>query len=260
MRSQLDVLRPRTRTRPSHYQPLPFHAIRLASLICSIIVGSIVCFFAYHLAHDGYKLPWTFFFLLAVSISTLVYLTATAFIHVFYGLSPRLNLGLNALILVLWTISLGLSSWNMSGTLGDKCDSKHWETGAGVMVCRLFKALFAFTVMGFVCGAAAVFLDFKVYRRNISRGMYGNMLGGGSAKLLQARGDVKMIEAFDKEPSGSVYEQFEPARSYEHVPAPAELYANAPYRSSSNMRAEEFGYSVPTEQTTYDAGSYSAKH
>ena len=198
--------------------------------------------------------------LLAVSIATLVSLTATAFVHAFYGLSPRVNLYFNTFLLLLWAISLGLSSWNMSGTLGDTCTTKNWKSDAGIMICRLFKTLFSFTVLGFVSAVAGVFLDFKVNRRNISRGMYGNMLGGNSAKLLQARGDVKMVEAFDTEPSGTVYEQFEPAKSYEHVPAPAALYANAPYRGGSNMRAEDFGYSTPAEQTAYDAGTYNERH
>lgn len=45
---------------PSHYPPLPFHFLRLAQLLSSIIVASILYFFIHHLATEHYTVPWTF--------------------------------------------------------------------------------------------------------------------------------------------------------------------------------------------------------
>lgn len=52
----------RTRTAPTGYEKvrLLFHAIRTAQLLSSIIVGSILIYFIWWLAHDHYSAPWTF--------------------------------------------------------------------------------------------------------------------------------------------------------------------------------------------------------
>jgi len=53
-----------TRTAPTGYEKvrLLFHGIRTMQLISSIIVGSIVFYFAWWLKHDKIKggIPWTF--------------------------------------------------------------------------------------------------------------------------------------------------------------------------------------------------------
>jgi len=36
----------------------------------------------------------------------------------------------------------------MSPTLANMCDVEHWTEEVGVMVCRIYKALFTFTLFG----------------------------------------------------------------------------------------------------------------
>ncbi|KAL9623625.1 MAG: hypothetical protein Q9160_002081 [Pyrenula sp. 1 TL-2023] len=144
----------------------------------------------------------------------------------------------------------------MRGTLAHACNLQTWKVQAGIMICEQYKALFAFTVLGFVCAAAALFLDFRVSRSHMSRGAYGQMGGKrGSARILAARGELKM-GGLGGPDHIVVEEDKEPARSYEHIPAPPELYSNAPFKSRSSVKAENFGYAAPVEQTTYDAGNY----
>lgn len=53
----------RSRTAPSGYKDvrLLFHSLRTAQLLSSTIVGGIMIYFIYHLHHDHYSTPWTFF-------------------------------------------------------------------------------------------------------------------------------------------------------------------------------------------------------
>jgi len=36
----------------------------------------------------------------------------------------------------------------MSGTLANVCDVAHWHEETGIMVCRIYKTLFTFTLVG----------------------------------------------------------------------------------------------------------------
>ena len=45
---------------PSPYPSLPFHGLRGAQVLSSMIVTSILGFFIYHLESETYYVPWTF--------------------------------------------------------------------------------------------------------------------------------------------------------------------------------------------------------
>jgi len=248
----------KTKTQPSHYPLLPFHLIRIASLLSSLVVSAIMIYFCYHLKHDGFKIPWTFLVLMAVSFLTLAMLALTSILHCCHVLSPRLSLFLNVPLLVLWALSFSLLGWNMSGTLGHVCNTSNWGTDAGIMICRIYKALFSFTVTGFVSALAAVWLDVKVRRTQVRRGVYNQM---GDPRL-SSRGDIKMgglgglvnhAAPIDGQTVG-----IEPYRNEGHEAAQQERFYNpeARWKNQKTMRAEDFGYAAPAEQTTYDAGSY----
>ena len=136
------------KTAPSQYPRIPFHLFRTFQLIASLIVAGIMAYFTYHLRHDNYDEPWTFIWLLSASLASIVALTVTIFLHCLLGLNPLLNIGINALLAVLWALSFGLLTWYMSDTLGDACDKEHWNEDVGVMVCREYKALWTFTLVG----------------------------------------------------------------------------------------------------------------
>ncbi|KAK3111975.1 hypothetical protein LTR53_012226 [Teratosphaeriaceae sp. CCFEE 6253] len=162
----------KAKTAPSHYPRLVFHGLRTFQLLASVIVGGIMSFFIWHLTHDHWSTPWTFLWLTAASLFSIASLLFTILLHCFIGLNPRLNIALNACLVLIWGISWSLLTYYMSGTLANVCDVAHWHEATGIMVCRIYKALFTFTLVGLVSTLAALGLDIYVRRQQTSRGIY----------------------------------------------------------------------------------------
>ncbi|KAL1966973.1 hypothetical protein VTN77DRAFT_3717 [Rasamsonia byssochlamydoides] len=163
------------RTLPSPYSPGAFHAVRALSFVATIIVAAIMIYFAYHLHQDGFKLPWTFVVIMATCFLTLLNLAFTGALFCCGSLSPMLSLVFNTAIFLLWIVSLGLLSWSMSGTLSTTCDTTHWGTDTGVMVCRVYKTLFSFVVVAFAAQFVALVVDSAARRHQRSMGDYNAM-------------------------------------------------------------------------------------
>jgi hypothetical protein len=85
---------------------------------------------------------------MAVALLTLLSLTTTIILHCFYGLNPTLNTILNSSLALLWAVGFSLLSWWSAGTLAHVCNTDNWEDDMGVLVCRMYKALFSFSLMG----------------------------------------------------------------------------------------------------------------
>ncbi|RMY98152.1 hypothetical protein D0860_08558 [Hortaea werneckii] len=160
------------KTAPSHYPRLPFHAIRCVQLLSSIVVGGIMCYFIWHLTHDHWATPWTFIWLTAASLFSIAALSFTILLHCCIGLNPRVNILVNGFLTLLWGLSWCLLTWYMSDTLRNMCDVQHWHEDIGVMVCRIYKALFTFTLFGLLSTIAAFALDIYVRRQQTRRGIY----------------------------------------------------------------------------------------
>ncbi|CAO2647702.1 Nn.00g086240.m01.CDS01 [Neocucurbitaria sp. VM-36] len=141
-------------------------------------------YFLRELAHDHYRLPWTFILLFAVSLLTMLALTATIVLHCLYGLSPILNTALNSTLALLWSVSFSLLSWWSFGTLKHICNVDNWENDMGISVCRLYKALFSFALFGLVSTLLALLLDVRVQRSTTKMGRFQQLqvLGGGNGK------------------------------------------------------------------------------
>lgn len=210
--------------KPTHYPRLPFHGIRGAQLLSSIVVASIMFYFLKELAHDHYKLPWTFILLFAVSLLTILALTTTIVLHCFYGLNPVLNTALNSSLALLWSVGFSLLSWWSSGTLTHVCNTDNWDDDLGIAVCRLYKTLFSFALLGLVSTLLALLLDVRVQRSATKRGRFQQlqMLGGVDGKTDE---DVHAHEA---------------------NPNPA-----ARKKHGQQKRGGE-GYALPEEQFAYD--------
>ena len=56
----------RDRVKPTAYPFLPFHLIRSAQLVSSLIVASIMTYFLRELHSNGYSMPWTFILVLPI--------------------------------------------------------------------------------------------------------------------------------------------------------------------------------------------------
>ncbi|KAL8650688.1 MAG: hypothetical protein Q9210_003681 [Variospora velana] len=222
---------------PSPYRPLPFHLLRLGQSISAIVVSSVVCFFVYYLLHEHYKLPWTFIFLLAAALSTIVSLLVTSALYFFRTLPPKYNLINNAALSVLWVLGLSFMTWNLGWTLGHRCLIDNWKTEAGITVCRLYKSCTAFTVTGLLTTLLALLLDVTTYRTSTQLGKYNQMQG------LDVKRSVPSISA--------------PIPQYDQLGSPraddtGDLGDQKPYRVQESIEVQHFGYSAPSEQTSYD--------
>ena len=78
----------KNRVKTTAYPFLPFHIIRCAQLLSSLVVASIMFYFLRELSHDGYRLPWTF---ILVRIPTTYSIAILTFVpaNVSFPLHPR---------------------------------------------------------------------------------------------------------------------------------------------------------------------------
>jgi hypothetical protein len=90
-------------------------------------------------------------------------------------LSPLFNMIVSVPIVLFWTVAMGLLIYNMYGTLGRACSAVNWANSDGISVCNSYKAFFAFVVIGWLCQAALLFVDFKAKRTESALGKYDKM-------------------------------------------------------------------------------------
>jgi hypothetical protein len=66
------------------------------------------------------------------------------------GLNPRFNLTVNTVLFALWAAGFGMLSWWASKTIFHTCDAENiiGSNETGRMVCRIYKALYAFALLG----------------------------------------------------------------------------------------------------------------
>ncbi|KAL1642181.1 hypothetical protein SLS61_009795 [Didymella pomorum] len=145
-----------------------------------------MAYFLRELSANNYSLPWTFILLLAVSLLTILALAATIILHIRHGLNPTLNLILNGSLAILWALSFSLLAWWSSATLASACAVENWESELGQSVCRTYKALFSFALLGLVATLAAVGLDVHVLRSSTRKGRFQSLaLQGGKSRGAQ---------------------------------------------------------------------------
>ncbi|KAJ5983992.1 hypothetical protein N7481_006091 [Penicillium waksmanii] len=265
-----------TSVKPSIYPALTFNIIRAAALLASIVVGLILAVFIYHLHADGYKLPFAFLILLITAVFSLLNVLFTTVINCSCGLSPKLSIILNIILLLLWLLSLALLSYSMSGTILTKCTTADWANSTGISVCRSYKALFSFTVIGTAAYIASITLDVIVRRRVNRLGVYNPM--ESAAMLGEDPADVKLANrrsdpfAYDPDPTPPVMAG---GNHYGDVPAYSHAYSHSYSNSLDNAHAQEssgfldnahagtaprvrFGsdQGYPPSQTQYDPAGY----
>ncbi|KAI9733954.1 MAG: hypothetical protein M1834_002611 [Cirrosporium novae-zelandiae] len=267
----------RLKKQPSAYPPLPFHIIRGLQLISSMVVSGIMFYFMYHLKHDSYKIPWTFLLLLAVSLCTIVALCITMGLYIFRTLNPMANLIANAILSLLWVVGFGLLSWNMSGTLTAVCNVSNWGNSLGMMVCRIYKALFSFALFGTLSTIAAVLIDASVRKRQAARGAYDAMdvklvSQDPSAQYPRHSRNISYDDREDQDllqpqrgrdqpyhtrhESGDVHDHLmaaEPAEQHEQPQA-----AYEPYQHRHTL--SDYSNPPPPEESHYDPAIYHNSH
>ncbi|RAL16380.1 uncharacterized protein BO97DRAFT_402794 [Aspergillus homomorphus CBS 101889] len=232
--------------KPSHYPAIPFHLIRATGLISTFIVGIILAVFITNLHSHGYKLPWAFLVLLIATVLTLLNYILTTLTHCFYGLSPRLSLTTNTTTLLLWLIALGLLSYSLSHTILTSCTTTYWGTSTGINVCRIYKALFAFTILATAAHIAAVTLDVIVHKRQTRLGEYDPMASNAALNdyKMHNRGSSAMSGGMGPYHPDDMYaqQQHPPQQAPYGYPARHEAYHDAPGNMSGGYMAPPPSY------------------
>lgn len=131
------------------------------------------------------------------------------------------------------------------------CDYDNWSEDLGVMVCRIYKALFAFTLVGFVSTLAAFVLDIYVRRQQTRRGIYRLQDLETKGRPEATRGPFTDEEhSYDQ---GGVAEPRE-SEAWDAHPRPS----MGPYEESADTEKRKDGYAVPENQFEYDTGYHGA--
>jgi len=215
---------------PSTYPKIPFHGLRALQLLSSLVVGSIMYYFIYHLSRDHWNIPWTFIFFTSASMITIVSLCTTIVLHCCFGLNPRFNLMLNGALFLLWGAGFGMLSWWASITLFHRCAVENWHDEVGVMVCRIYKALYAFGLLGFVSTLSAFVLDIIVFKRATRLGKYNMMRDGDIKPGVVPYNDVNGSHGMD-------------------LPA---------FNARAQQTSHDAGYAIPEQQFGYDTTYHGA--
>ena len=149
---------------------------------------------------------------------------------------------MNSVLTILWILGLSLLTWNLtgSGTLGHRCVKATWYNEDGITVCRLYKALTAFTVTGTFATILALLLDVRVERQSMARGKYNHMLD------IKGPTHLRSSSPFGGQSEGGEVPTI-------NVRAPSSD-AQRPYKVQRPIEARNFGYAQPEDQTSYGGG------
>ena len=109
------------------------------------------------------------------------------------------------------------------------------------MVCRLYKALTSFAVTGAAAAIGSVLLDLSVRRKAKQRGAYNQMM---DVKIPIVRGGEEG-GAKSRDPRSNHGEGWD-RRSHDGARA---------YKVQKPIKATQFGYELPIEQTKYEGGN-----
>jgi len=221
----------RAKTAPSPYPKLAFHGIRIGQALASLVVSAIMFYFIWHLKDEDYAAPKTFWTLLAASLLTLICLIGSAVVYACFGLAPLVSLIVNAVLFIMWCPGFGFLWYYSRGTLSHVCNRLNWVGPTGIMVCRIYKALFAFSMLGFATTLAALLLDIVIWRKTTSRGKYKQMLDPHKPQGI-APGDAPYTAPHYSDSRNSI--------------------SLAGYTQGQQPRGDREGYEVPEEQFQYD--------
>ncbi|KIW59670.1 hypothetical protein PV05_04105 [Exophiala xenobiotica] len=237
------------RSRPQVYPRLAFHIIRAIAFISAVIVSGILTYFCIQLKHDGFKLPWTFIVILLGTLLSILALLVTQLVYSCAFLNPLVNLFSNVLILLVWTVGLALLTWNMYGALGHSCSRSNWASDDGMMVCRTYKALYSFSVFGWLAQVALIVLDIRSRRRQTALGRYNKMMDSGPGER-----DVKLDNLDDRNSTTSSLHSHSHSHSQDNVPYGVPDYASTrpTYRPAPTHSASDYSGNATHGQVRMD--------
>lgn len=158
---------------------------------------------------------------------------------------------LNIPLSLVWTAGAGLMIYNMYGTLGHTCSTDNWGSSDGVMICQIYKALFAFIVIGWLAYIGVIVVDIRARMHQNAAGAYRNIESQSELKLeslnrSRSNSTRDIPYGIDNYPSRGVSPP-------ERIAGPYEPRRGSPDR----LRMGDFQYAPPPpHQTTYDSARY----
>ncbi|MCJ1245308.1 hypothetical protein MMC30_002512 [Trapelia coarctata] len=232
-----------------------FHGLRVAQVLSSVVVTCFLGFFIRHLEAENYYVPWTFILLISVSAFTLASFIVTSFLHRQRTLKPIYNVYCNSFLGLIWCVGFSLLSWNLSITLMHRCSIENWSTEAGVMVCRIYKALEAFAASGMLSTLLSLILDIRTHRQTIHRGNYNPMGDSKPVPFITHRSPSYHDAPSSFPAPSSSTTNFQDSYSTRDVPLEIPAYSHEgkmSYKAQKPIETNSFGYAAPVEQTRYD--------
>ncbi|KIV89065.1 hypothetical protein PV10_08676 [Exophiala mesophila] len=142
-----------------------YHTTRLCQYLSAISVAGIISYFIYILKRNSYPSPWAFIFLLSVASTEIVWLILTTFRAVSRMLGSIVSTIIDLLIALAWLSSTVLVGIRIQYAVNTKCTVEFWMNTYGVFICRLYKGLFASTIIAVFSAFVAILVDVK-YRKN----------------------------------------------------------------------------------------------
>lgn len=148
---------------PTVWPTAPFILIKFFQAVCSALVLAVMVFFGYHLKKDDYPIPWQFFSLAALSAVSLLSVFALGISFCCRALNPLFAMILEIILSLLWAFGAGILGKGMGGNTIRSC--KVWRTSQGIVVCHLYKTLFAFCILGWFSMICGLILSSSVRRK-----------------------------------------------------------------------------------------------
>lgn len=141
------------------------------------------------------------------------------------ALSPLLVMIIDGILSLFWALVFGTLSRAMGKTTFETCNAANWGNSDGIIICHLYKSLFAFTALGW-------------YLHSSSRDM--------GQEILTITERLLHLGSFS---FASVIRRRTKRHAYAPAPNPANLHTQKtsynPTHSSTGSRSSEYGASAP---------------
>ncbi|KAL7273636.1 hypothetical protein RUND412_003495 [Rhizina undulata] len=142
-----------------------FALLRVFQFLCSTVVVGVLGYFVFHLVKDGYSIPWEFVILDVVSAFTFLNILVSLVLLCWGRLPPRAVLATDGILLVFWVVAFALLARAMGQTITQSCSADNWGTDGGINICRMYKALFAFSCLAWIAHLITFITANVVHRR-----------------------------------------------------------------------------------------------
>jgi len=157
---------------PSSYQRIFFHFIQKLQLFSSFVAFVILAYFISKLRGSHIPVPWSFTIQFIVSVLSTAALSFEAIRNWPTAPPSNQNLIANGVLISLWALALGLLINSTKATMMTACSVQTWNNATGMMVCRLYKALFSFEIIAISMSIFAFAFVFFTLKTTTASGVY----------------------------------------------------------------------------------------